>query len=734
MKEILLASSVLISVLALLRLLLRKHVSARLQYALWLLVVLRLMLPLQFGSLPFSVVSLAESTGPEIEQFAGMVIGERDAVSAAPEAGQTAAASDGVSADASRNVSVSADTNRNVSVSAAQEESPFAAPSVTPAAAQEAQTAPAANIVQHSSALTVGDFLTYLWLAGMAAMAVWFLASNLVLRRKLRRSAQPLTVSGCPLPVYTSDVIVSPCLFGFPRPVIYVTPRCAADETHLRHVLAHESTHYRHRDHVWSLLRCILLCVYWFDPFVWFAAIVSKRDCELACDEGAVVRLGDSERLAYGRTLVDMVAQASKPADLMQSATTMYESKQQLKERIKRIVKKPKNLVLAVICLLTAVVLTVGCTFTGSQSSEDAPATVPPVTETEPAVETEPASQETEGAAFGELFNSPADPGFTSGSRYVVVSDHIFYVSDDGIHMMFEGQDTLLCSGSFQRYLCTDGVLLYAVNQDGNVLQLNLTDGSVKELFNVGTTADVLGASEDVIYIGYQEYGNDWLGYDLCVYSLDGELQDELGEELYASMEDGILCYINFRSDPQTTPFRAYGRDGKLIVEADEVWNYSVQNGTVYYSALKDGETLGDFLEGNGCEMVLYRADRSNGVVELKTFESVNTWITFYGDVLYVDGHFYSLEDGAELTGGIYDKVFVSGDINNRVIGKDSMGKWYCFDPMGLSFFRENDSGEMVDCGKLTENTFFLSICGDWVYSLYYTEPTQVFASYLPVQ
>ena len=409
--------------------------------------------------------------------------------------------------------------------------------------------------------------------------------------------------------------------------------------------------------------------------------------------------------------------------------------------------KKSKHVFLALVCLLATVLLTVGCTATGSQSPDETPAPDPtsdtsaplvtdaPQAETEPAVETEPASQETEGPAFGDLLCTPSDLGFTSGLRDVIINDHVFFVSVDGIYMMFEGQETLLYSGSFQRYsLCTDGALLYAVDQAGNVLQLNLTDGSVKELFNVGPTADVLGASEDVLYIGHQEDENDWWGYDLCVYSPDGELQEELGENLDVSMVDGILCCTDFRSDVRTTPFRAYDHDGKLIVEADEVWNYSVQNGTVYYSALKDGETLGDFLEGNGCEMVLYRADRSNGVVELKTFESVNTWITFYGDVLYVDGHFYSLEDGAELTGGIYDKVFVSGDINNRVIGKDSMGKWYCLDPIEGSVFRENDNGEMVNCGKRTEYIYFFSLCGDWAYAISGTDSTQVYASYVPVQ
>lgn len=404
--------------------------------------------------------------------------------------------------------------------------------------------------------------------------------------------------------------------------------------------------------------------------------------------------------------------------------------------------KKSRHVLLALACLLATVLLTVGCAFTGSQPSEDAPTTepVPPMTdtkqpETEPATETEPASQETEETAPSDLLYSPADPGFTSGYRCVTVSDHVYYVAADGIYMMFEGQETLLYSGNFQRIpLCTDGKLLYAVDQAGNVLQLDLTDGSVKELFNVGPTADVLGASEDVLYIGRQEDENDWWGYDLCVYSLDGVLLEELGTDLDVSMVDGILCCTDFRSDVRTVPFRAYDREGRLVVEADEVWNFSVLNGAVYYFALEDGTTMEDFMNMEDCSTILYRADRNSWATEIMTFDGM-PMATFCGDVLYMNGRFYSLENGAELTGGIYDKIMASGDSSSyRLLGKDDSGKWYISESASSSFFRENGSGEMVDCGKLPENTYFLSICGDWVYTLSNTEPTQVYASYLPVQ
>ena len=71
------------------------------------------------------------------------------------------------------------------------------------------------------------------------------------------------------------------------------------DKTAQRHVLAHELTHYRHGDHLWSLLRCVAVTLHWYNPLVWLAAALSRRDAELACDEGTLHRLGEEERTAY---------------------------------------------------------------------------------------------------------------------------------------------------------------------------------------------------------------------------------------------------------------------------------------------------------------------------------------------------------------------------------------------------------------------------------------------------
>ena len=143
----------------------------------------------------------------------------------------------------------------------------------------------------------------------------------------------------------------------------------------LGHVIAHETTHACHLDPLWSALRGVCLTVYWFDPLVWAAAIVSRRDCELACDEGALKRLGEDQRIPYGRTLLSLVP-VRRSGSPMLSATTMTAGKRQLKDRITRIAQNRQTVAIAVFLLLSAAALCCAVTFSGARETDPGAATV----------------------------------------------------------------------------------------------------------------------------------------------------------------------------------------------------------------------------------------------------------------------------------------------------------------------------------------------------------------------
>jgi beta-lactamase regulating signal transducer with metallopeptidase domain len=221
------------------------------------------------------------------------------------------------------------------------------------------------NITHKTDYRTV---VVYLWLCGILVSGTIFLIANVRLSRKLKQSRKQVGTPDCSLPVYTAEGLPSPCLYGLWKPSIYLTAESLASEQRLALVITHELTHYRHGDHIWSFVRAFCVCVHWFNPLVWLAAILSRRDSEIACDEGTLRRLGDESRSAYGKTLIEMMTMPSKPTDLFRCATTMTGGKGEITERIKRIAQKPKMLLVTLVAVLLIAVVAVMSAFGGVAS------------------------------------------------------------------------------------------------------------------------------------------------------------------------------------------------------------------------------------------------------------------------------------------------------------------------------------------------------------------------------
>lgn len=217
--------------------------------------------------------------------------------------------------------------------------------------------------------------LMIVWGLGAAAIGLWLCIANFRFSRQVVKERRFLcsieTGDRKTLPVYLVDGLYSPCLMSNMGEIaIYVTPKVAADEETFRYAIDHELGHYKHYDLIWSVIRCFLLAYYWFNPLVWVAAILSKRDCELACDYSVIQKIGNENRLAYGKTLVNMVAQRGELKHyIFQISTTMYGSSSGMKERISMIVKNSKMKVTTLIAVLLIATLSVGFTFTTAPDS-----------------------------------------------------------------------------------------------------------------------------------------------------------------------------------------------------------------------------------------------------------------------------------------------------------------------------------------------------------------------------
>lgn len=322
MAETIITSSVLIIIITGLRYLLRGKISSRLQYALWVLVAIRLLLPFSLFESPVSVMHIIQDI-------------QRDDLIITQPVNSVNTESAGLPVFDSPVIESGQEISGNLE-----------------------------SITQTMDGKVIARFI---WFVGFIFCGAFFAISNICLNQKFRKIRKRVEELHYLVPVYVAEGLPSPCLYGFIKPGIYITPESLSDEKQMRYVIAHELTHYRQKDHIWSFIRVLCLCIHWFNPLVWFAVILSRLDSELACDEGTLQKVGPENRVEYGKILIEMMGSSSRPFIIF-SCTTMAGNKGEMKERIKRIAKQPKTLGITFAIVGTAVIGAVALTFGGVTS------------------------------------------------------------------------------------------------------------------------------------------------------------------------------------------------------------------------------------------------------------------------------------------------------------------------------------------------------------------------------
>lgn len=333
MTNWIISSSVLILIVICMRHFLKGKISARLQYMLWFLVAVRLLVPISFGNSVLSVENITNQILPM----------QKDSV---------------VQDIAQENMIVESEEEIN----AYQE---FVANEGAPGTDVNDET----TYLPAESNTSETNVLFWIWMIGVGGTTGVFLITNIVFQRKAEKTRKAIYVNWCKIPVYVSDEVETPCLVGVFSPVIYVTREVAENGCLLRHTVMHECMHYKQGDSLWALIRCICLALHWYNPLVWWAAILSKKDAEFSCDEATIKALGEEERKDYGKTLIQL--SSKEKYNLFLTATAMTSGKKSIKERIVLIARKPKaKWYTLVICILISCVA-IGCTFTQGENQID---------------------------------------------------------------------------------------------------------------------------------------------------------------------------------------------------------------------------------------------------------------------------------------------------------------------------------------------------------------------------
>ena len=164
--------------------------------------------------------------------------------------------------------------------------------------------------------------------------------SDIKLLDRLSVSAERADIKK-PIELCVNPLISSPLLIGFFRPCI-VLPSADISEKDFQYIVLHELTHYKRRDIFYKWLVQITVCLHWFNPLVYLMSREVTKACEFSCDEAVLAKMGCDHAQNYGKTLLDAMAAVGKYKE-SPGAVTLSESKQLLKERLGAIMRFKKK-------------------------------------------------------------------------------------------------------------------------------------------------------------------------------------------------------------------------------------------------------------------------------------------------------------------------------------------------------------------------------------------------------
>lgn len=265
MSEWIISSTVLIIFVLVIRYLFRNRFAMRVRYALWLVVALRLLVPMSFLESSFSVMNLVDMD--KAEGSIAAMLSQNETEEDMPV--------DVKSAGGEVQLKESNEPGTGISVAVQEGEEQ--------AWGMESNASGTMFREKEEAGMGRGKgILTGIWLAGVMLSAMTVLTVNIAYRRRVYRSRRKCrTGLVSVLPVYTSSVVSTPCMFGLLHAAIYLPPRAEEEQKKLKYILCHENIHYRHLDQLWVLVRAVCVCTHWYNPLVWLAAVLARQDLSL---------------------------------------------------------------------------------------------------------------------------------------------------------------------------------------------------------------------------------------------------------------------------------------------------------------------------------------------------------------------------------------------------------------------------------------------------------------------
>lgn len=309
-----LTSSIGILILILILKVFNNHIGVRVKYGLWILVIIRLLVP----TIPEMNINLFSILHEKYENVI-QIQNQKDELKGEEELP--------VVVNKTNNVNHNMNTEINKK--------------------EEIQNAEKQKLIS-----VIFKICSYLWIIGAIILSLIFILSMFNFKRRikcLRRDnyyeIQSL-MDNCAkkvyvrknIPVFIHNSFKSPCILGIIRPKIYIPEHVLRikDLNQLSHIFLHELMHYKRKDLFYNFIGVIALSIHWFNPLVWIAINKIKLYREYACDASVLEILGEEEKVKYGMTLINfskIFSYKNKYSQLVIS----FENSNQIRGRIKMI-------------------------------------------------------------------------------------------------------------------------------------------------------------------------------------------------------------------------------------------------------------------------------------------------------------------------------------------------------------------------------------------------------------
>ena len=358
--EITVYAAALFAAILLFRALLKRHASPVLMYAIWFLLIARLLVPVTIDA-GFHLITRPAGT----------------------PATDVSALLDGL------NNEVTLNQSKNPALSQ-PDPNEFISDNHTEAQNADNATASSATDQTASAARTSMSWETVLiavWLAGTGGLLILTAVSSIRLKRRIRFGGESVPENWRQMAQEIADelhirgqlrlAVVSgfptPALSAGLRPVV-VLPRELEDEDAVRFALRHELTHLRRGDHIICLVWLVLRAVYWFNPVVWASFKLMRLDMETACDSMVTKAMSPGGKTRYAQAVLAM---HTKPQVRLALGMALGSTGKTVERRIRGIFMPCRTGYAArLTALLMALIMAAACFTTACQPTPEVPVVV----------------------------------------------------------------------------------------------------------------------------------------------------------------------------------------------------------------------------------------------------------------------------------------------------------------------------------------------------------------------